>query len=140
MDVISTARQTPEDANFLIVFKLLDLTLVDKRSQLRVAGEAVCQIADLFCDRFQLNSEIIRQNISSDIVIDSQLGLSYGIGVPLAQAIISSSPILGFTSPTQTTSYPSSKSQVSKAPLALTSNRNFIARMRRSAQRFLHLQ
>jgi hypothetical protein len=52
-DVISTARQTPEEANFLMVFKLLDLTLVDldTRSQLRVAGEAVCQIADLFCDR-----------------------------------------------------------------------------------------
>jgi hypothetical protein len=52
-DVLSTARQTPEDANFLMVFKLLDLTLIDldTRSQLRVAGEAVCQIADLFCDR-----------------------------------------------------------------------------------------
>jgi hypothetical protein len=52
-DVISTARQTPEDANFLMVFKLLDLTLVDldTRSQLRIAGDAVCQIADLFCDR-----------------------------------------------------------------------------------------
>lgn len=52
-DVISTARQTPEDANFLMVFKLLDLTLVDldTLSQLRIAGEAVCQIADLFCDR-----------------------------------------------------------------------------------------
>jgi hypothetical protein len=36
-----------------MVFKLLDLTLVDldTRSQLRIAGEAVCQIADLFCDR-----------------------------------------------------------------------------------------
>ena len=52
-DVISTARQTPEEADFLMVFKLLDLTLVDldTRSQLRIAGEAVCQIADLFCDR-----------------------------------------------------------------------------------------
>jgi hypothetical protein len=52
-EVISTARQTPEDANFSMVFKLLDLTLVDldTRSQLRIAGEAVCQIADLFCDR-----------------------------------------------------------------------------------------
>jgi hypothetical protein len=52
-DVLSTARQTPEDANFLMVFKLLDLTLVDldTRSQLRIAGEAVSQIADLFCDR-----------------------------------------------------------------------------------------
>jgi hypothetical protein len=52
-DVISTARQTPEEANFLMVFKLLDLTLIDldTRSQLRIAGEAVCQIADLFCDR-----------------------------------------------------------------------------------------
>ena len=52
-DVLSTARQTPEDANFLMVFKLLDLTLIDldTRSQLRIAGEAVCQIADLFSDR-----------------------------------------------------------------------------------------
>ena len=52
-DVISTARQTPEDANLPMVFELLDLTLVDldTQSQLRVAGEAVCQIADLFCDR-----------------------------------------------------------------------------------------
>ncbi|MCL1489696.1 MAG: hypothetical protein M1G31_02920 [Pseudanabaena sp. Salubria-1] len=52
-DVLSTARQTPEDANLPMVFKLLDLTLVDldTRSQLRIAGEAVCQITDLFCDR-----------------------------------------------------------------------------------------
>ncbi|MFM7603433.1 MAG: hypothetical protein ACKO7R_19890 [Pseudanabaena sp.] len=52
-DVISTARQTPEDANLPMVFQLLDLTLVDldTRSQLRIAGEAVCQIVDLFCDR-----------------------------------------------------------------------------------------
>jgi hypothetical protein len=52
-DVLSTARQTPEDMNLPMVFKLLDLTLVDldTRSQLRIAGEAVCQIADLFCDR-----------------------------------------------------------------------------------------
>ena len=52
-DVLSTARQTPEDTNLPMVFKLLDLTLVDldTRSQLRIAGEAVCQIADLFCDR-----------------------------------------------------------------------------------------
>ena len=52
-DVLSTARQTPEDANLPMVFELLNLTLVDldTRSQLRVAGEAVCQIADLFCDR-----------------------------------------------------------------------------------------
>ncbi|NUN67370.1 hypothetical protein HCU40_22260 (plasmid) [Pseudanabaena biceps] len=51
--VISTARQIPEDANLQMMFKLLDLTLVDldTRSQLRIAGEAVCQIADLFCDR-----------------------------------------------------------------------------------------
>ena len=52
-DVLSTARQTPEDMNLPMVFKLLDLTLVDldTRSQLRIAGKAVCQIADLFCDR-----------------------------------------------------------------------------------------
>ena len=52
-DVLSTARQTPEDMNLPMVFQLLDLTLVDldTRSQLRIAGEAVCQIADLFYDR-----------------------------------------------------------------------------------------
>jgi hypothetical protein len=52
-DVLSTARQTPEDANLPMVFELLDLTLVDldTRSQLRIAGEAVCQITNLFCDR-----------------------------------------------------------------------------------------
>ena len=52
-DVLSIARQTPEDANLPRVFELLDLTLVDldTRSQLRIAGDAVCQIADLFCDR-----------------------------------------------------------------------------------------
>ncbi|MEA5480550.1 hypothetical protein VB774_23185 [Pseudanabaena galeata UHCC 0370] len=52
-DVLSIARQTPEDANLSMVFELLNLTLVDldTRSQLRIAGEAVCQIADLFCDR-----------------------------------------------------------------------------------------
>ncbi|MCA6622820.1 MAG: hypothetical protein IM542_09645, partial [Pseudanabaena sp. M165S2SP1A06QC] len=51
---LSTARQTPEDANLPMVFKLLDLTLfdLDTRSQLRIAGEAVCQITNLFCDRF----------------------------------------------------------------------------------------
>jgi hypothetical protein len=52
-DVLSTARQTPEDANLPMVFELLDLTLfdLDTRSQLRIAGEAVCQITNLFCDR-----------------------------------------------------------------------------------------
>jgi hypothetical protein len=36
-----------------MVFELLDLTLVDldTRSQLRIAGESVCQITNLFCDR-----------------------------------------------------------------------------------------
>jgi hypothetical protein len=39
-----------------MVFNLLDLTLVelDTRSQLRVAGDAVGQITDLFCDRSNL--------------------------------------------------------------------------------------
>ncbi|MDX2256484.1 MAG: hypothetical protein NW214_13300 [Pseudanabaenaceae cyanobacterium bins.39] len=52
-DILSTARQTPQDANLPMMFQLLDLTLVelDTRSQLRIAGEAVCQIAELFCDR-----------------------------------------------------------------------------------------
>ena len=41
-DVLSIARQTPENANLPMVFKLLDLTLVDRdtRSKLRIAGEA----------------------------------------------------------------------------------------------------
>jgi hypothetical protein len=41
-DVLSIARQTPEDANLSMVFELLNLTLVDldTRSQLRIAGEA----------------------------------------------------------------------------------------------------
>ncbi len=52
-NVISTAKRTPEDANLPEMFQILDLTLIDldARSQLRVAGEAVGQIADLFCDR-----------------------------------------------------------------------------------------
>ena len=77
-DVISTARQTPEDANFLMVFKLLDLTLVDldTRSQLRIVGEAVCQIADLFCDRSsflfeELNSRAVKgEPIMADDAFD----------------------------------------------------------------------
>ena len=42
-DVISTARQTLENANLPMVFKLLDLTLfdLDTRWQLRIAEEAV---------------------------------------------------------------------------------------------------
>jgi hypothetical protein len=61
-DVISTARQTPEEANLPMVFELLDLTLVnlDTRSQLRIAGNAVCQIADLFCDRSNFLFEELR--------------------------------------------------------------------------------
>ncbi|MFM7601112.1 MAG: hypothetical protein ACKO7R_07935 [Pseudanabaena sp.] len=52
-NVILTARQTPEDANLSMMYNLLDLALLDldTRSQMRVAGEAVCQITDLFCDR-----------------------------------------------------------------------------------------
>ena len=60
-DVISTARQTPEDANLPMVFELLDLTLVDRdmRSQLRIAGDAVGRIADLFCDRSNFLFEVL---------------------------------------------------------------------------------
>ncbi|WP_055075872.1 hypothetical protein [Pseudanabaena sp. 'Roaring Creek'] len=52
-EAIATAAQVPEEANLPKVFDLLDLTLLDldTRSQLRVAGEAVIQIADLFRDR-----------------------------------------------------------------------------------------
>jgi hypothetical protein len=71
-DVISTARQTPEDANLLMVFKLLDLTLVDldTRSQLRIAGEAVSQIADLFCDRSSfLFEELHSRAVNSETIM-----------------------------------------------------------------------
>ena len=66
-DVISTARQTPEDASLPMVFELLDLTLIDldTRSQLRVAGEAVCQIADLFCDRSNFLFEELHSRIAN---------------------------------------------------------------------------
>jgi hypothetical protein len=52
-EAIAEAGQTPEEANLPMVLDLLDLTLadLDSRSQLRVAGVAVCQITDLFCDR-----------------------------------------------------------------------------------------
>ncbi|NMF59733.1 hypothetical protein [Pseudanabaena yagii] len=52
-NVISSARQTPEEANLVMMFNVLDQTLVDldTYSQLRISGDAVCQIADLFCDR-----------------------------------------------------------------------------------------
>jgi hypothetical protein len=72
-DVISTARQTPEDANLLMVFKFLDLTLVnlDTRSQLRIAGEAVSQIADLFCDRSNfLFEELHSRAVNGEPIMD----------------------------------------------------------------------
>ncbi|MCY7332711.1 MAG: hypothetical protein LH649_08645 [Pseudanabaena sp. CAN_BIN31] len=55
-EAIASASQSPDEANLPMVFNLLDLTLVelDTRSQLRVAGEAVGQITDLFCDRSNL--------------------------------------------------------------------------------------
>lgn len=55
-NAISSARQAPEEANLLMVFNVLDQTLVDldTYSQLRISGDAVCQIADLFCDRTNL--------------------------------------------------------------------------------------
>jgi hypothetical protein len=67
-DVISSARQAPEAANLSRVFEMLDLTLVDldMRSQLRVAGEAVCQIADLFCDRSSFLFEELQSRSTDD--------------------------------------------------------------------------
>jgi hypothetical protein len=55
-EAIASASQSPDEANLPMVFNLLDLTLVelDTRSQLRVAGDAVGQITDLFCDRSNL--------------------------------------------------------------------------------------
>jgi hypothetical protein len=59
---IASASQFPDEANLPMVFNLLDLTLVelDTRSQLRVAGEAVGQITDLFCDRSNLCFELLQ--------------------------------------------------------------------------------
>ncbi|MEE3718530.1 hypothetical protein V2H45_17460 [Tumidithrix elongata RA019] len=67
-DVISSAKQSPEDANLSRVFELLDLTLVDldMRSQLRVAGEAVSRIADLFCDRSSFLFEELHARATDD--------------------------------------------------------------------------
>jgi hypothetical protein len=67
-DVISSARQAPEAANLSRVFEMLDLTLIDldMRSQLRVAGEAVCQIADLFCDRSSFLFEDLQSRATDD--------------------------------------------------------------------------
>jgi len=52
-NVLSSARQAPEEANLVMVFQVLDQTLadLDTYSQLRISGDAVCQIANLFCDR-----------------------------------------------------------------------------------------
>ena len=55
-EAIASASQSPNEADLPMVFNLLDLILVelDTRSQLRVAGDAVGQITDLFCDRSNL--------------------------------------------------------------------------------------
>ena len=60
-EAIASAAQSPDEANLSMVFNLLDLALVelDTRSQLRVAGDAVGQIADLFCDRSNLCFELL---------------------------------------------------------------------------------
>jgi len=61
-EAIASASQSPDEANLPIVFNLLDLALVelDTRSQLRVAGDAVEQITDLFCDRSNLCFELLQ--------------------------------------------------------------------------------
>ena len=61
-EAIASACQSPDEANLPMVFNLLDLTLVelDTRSQLRVAGKAVGQITDLFCDRSNLCFELLQ--------------------------------------------------------------------------------
>jgi hypothetical protein len=61
-EAIASAYQSPDEANLQMVFNLLDLTLVelDTRSQLRVAGKAIGQIADLFCDRSNLCFELLQ--------------------------------------------------------------------------------
>jgi len=61
-EAIASASQSPDEANLPIVFNLLDLALVelDTRSQLRVAGEAIGQITDLFCDRSNLCFELLQ--------------------------------------------------------------------------------
>ena len=61
-EAIASAAQSPNEADLPMVFNLLDLTLVelDTRSQLRVAGDAVGQITDLFCDRSNLCFELLQ--------------------------------------------------------------------------------
>jgi hypothetical protein len=61
-EAIASASQSPDEANLPMVFNLLDLTLIelDTRSQLRVAGDAVGQITDLFCDRSNLCFELLQ--------------------------------------------------------------------------------
>jgi len=61
-EAIASASQSPDEANLPIVFNLLDLALIelDTRSQLRVAGDAVEQITDLFCDRSNLCFELLQ--------------------------------------------------------------------------------
>ncbi len=73
-EAIASASQSPEDANLPMVLKLLDLTLVDldTRAQLRVAGDAVGQITDLFCDRSNLCFEQLqtRANLGEPVMSD----------------------------------------------------------------------
>jgi hypothetical protein len=67
-NVISSARQSPEEADLLMVFHLLDKTLVDldTSSQLRISADAVCQITDLFCDRTNLLFAEIQAKATDD--------------------------------------------------------------------------
>ncbi len=73
-EAIASASQSPDEANLPMVFNLLDLTLVelDTRSQLRVAGNAVGQITDLFCDRSNLCFEHLqaRANHGEPVISD----------------------------------------------------------------------
>ena len=73
-EAIASASQSPYKANLPMVFNLLDLTLVelDTRSQLRVAGDAVGQITDLFCDRSHLCFEQLqaRANLGEPVMSD----------------------------------------------------------------------
>lgn len=67
-EAIASAAKTPDEANLPKVFELLDLTLIemDTRSQLRLAGDAVAQITDLFCDRTGLLFENLQAHVNVD--------------------------------------------------------------------------
>jgi len=74
-EAIALATKTPEEADLPMVLDLLDLTLSElaPESQLRLAGDAVGQITDLFCDRSSLLFEVLQaRSANSEPVMSSR--------------------------------------------------------------------